>query len=148
MARAFTQREYASLEARKKHVTMMSGILAFFVPIETLFIFFVFAFLLKLGTATGLIVAVVLSSVTVFPLVILHRLKFKIDQDLQGQIAGECEGIVDKVWYGNQIQFAGVLINGERFQIPHELVLNVQKNKHVRVTYAQNSRIVLSVSPP
>ncbi|MFQ5798171.1 MAG: hypothetical protein ACE5H0_05675, partial [Bacteroidota bacterium] len=104
MARAFTQQEYASLEARKKHVTMMSGILAFIVPIEILFIFFVFAFLLKLGTATGLIVAVVLSSMTVFPLLILQRQKIKIDQDLQGQIADECEGIVDRVWYGNQIQ--------------------------------------------
>lgn len=124
----------------------MYGSLVFIVPIELLFIFLVLTFLLEFGPVTGFIIAVVLSSTTLYPLLILHRLKLKIEQDLQGQIAEEWEGIVEKVWYGNQIQFAGVLINGERFQMQREYALNVRKNKYVRVRYAQNPRIVLSIS--
>lgn len=124
----------------------MSGILLFIVPVELLFVFFVFAFLLELGTATGLIVAFILSSTTAIPLLILHRLKTRVDQDLHTQIADECEGIVEKISYGSQMQFAGILIDGEHFRIPHELAFSIVKKTYVRITYAQHSRIVLGFS--
>lgn len=147
MARAFTQQEYASLEARKKHITTISGILTLIVPVEVLFLFFVFAYLLELGTAMGLIVAVVMSSIVVLPLFTFYRLKIKVDEDLYEQTVEECEGIVDKIRYGSQVQFAGMIIDGNKFRVPHEIARNLRKRMRVRATYAQNSRIVLSVSP-
>lgn len=147
MARAFTQQEYALLESRRKQVAMIYRIMAVIVPVEMLLIFFVFAFLLDFGAVIGLVVALLLSATVLIPLVILHRIRVKIDRDLQGQLAGEYEGIVEKVWYGSQVQFARILINGEQFQIPHELVQSIEKSKYVRVVYAQSSRIILSVSP-
>jgi len=147
MVRGFTQQEFSLLESRRKRLGILLSLLSILVPIEVGFLTIVFIGLLGFTLLAGFAAAALLSSTTLVPLFYLLPLRRCLERDLQEQVANELEGVVTKARYGGQFQFAFVVLNGERYRVPHELAPRFQENSIVRFRYAENSRMVLSVNP-